>query len=229
VPERSIRLAVHYCQGSFPVWKLGPLVDDNLGAALTDRLADELGPGYHVTFAGNQTPVQFFAIVDIEDGRLPERPAGLLRRTHTRPVATDQALHKDLQWHPTDYLRLDALGHHDRDLVEITEEQAQAVIADWRQLYSDPRRLVSVILTSPRPGQPAAFKVDGCRYPSTAAARAAVEEATSLLQHRRLAFEVATDPTDPTDPLPAVPSWETVRKLFGWQQPADQGQGTGRR
>jgi hypothetical protein len=186
VPERRVRLVVHYSQGSFPVWKLGPLVDDNLdpaslpipadlaaeltawgqahpaaagsdveaflerGAALTGRLANDLGPGYHVTFAGDQAPVQYFRILDDRS----ERPTGLLRRT-----------------------------------------------------------------------LPAAFKIDTGRYPNPATARAAIEEATSLLTRRQLAFEVATYAADP---FPAVPSWEAVREQLGWHQPAEDQESRGR-
>jgi hypothetical protein len=258
VPERTVRLAVHCHQGSFPVWKLGPLVDDNLdpaslpisadlaaeltawgraspaavtdaeaflerGAALTSRLANELGPAYHVTFAGDQIPVQYLAVVD--DRHPPERPTGLLRRTHTRPVATDEALHKDLQWHPTDHLRLYALGHYDHDLAEIPQAQAQAVIAGWRQLYSDPHRLLSVYsLSPPIPGQPPGFKVDGSRYRDTAAARAALEEASMQLRRRGVAFEVAIYPADPTDDRPVLPNWEEFGAQLGWRANAEEDQ-----
>ncbi|MQA84485.1 MAG: hypothetical protein GEV03_07645 [Streptosporangiales bacterium] len=60
----------------------------------------------------------------ITDTHPPENPAGLMRRIHTEPVPTDEALRRDLQWHPTEFLRRYWLGHTDGDFVEISEEQA---------------------------------------------------------------------------------------------------------
>jgi hypothetical protein len=69
----------------------------------------------------------------IDEDHPPERPTGLVRRIHTEPVPTDQAFHRDLEWHPTEYLRRYYLGKEYDDHVEITEEQANAVIARWRE------------------------------------------------------------------------------------------------
>jgi hypothetical protein len=76
-------------------------------------------------------PVSFFAVV-LEPGNPRDRPAGLVRRIHTAPVPTDEAMHRDLQWHPSECLRRYWLGHNELDHVEISEEAA-AVIAHWRE------------------------------------------------------------------------------------------------
>jgi hypothetical protein len=75
--------------------------------------------------------VTYYALIDDKHPR--ERPMGLVRRVHTRPVPTDEALHRDLRWRPTEYLARYALGHNDTDHVEITEEEANATIARWRE------------------------------------------------------------------------------------------------
>jgi hypothetical protein len=74
-----------------------------------------------------QRCVTYYALID--NDHPPERPTGLVRRIHTEPVPTDQAFHRDLEWHPTEYLRRYYLGKEYDDHVEITEEQANAVIA----------------------------------------------------------------------------------------------------
>jgi hypothetical protein len=75
--------------------------------------------------------ITYYALTD--NDHPAERPTGLVRRIHTEPGPTDQAFHRDLRWHPTEYLRLYALGHDGTDHVEITEEEADAVIARWRK------------------------------------------------------------------------------------------------
>jgi hypothetical protein len=64
-------------------------------------------------------------------------PAGLVRRIHTEPMPTDQALQRDLQWHPTEALYLHWLGHNDNDYEEITEEEADGIIDRWRRQFRD--------------------------------------------------------------------------------------------
>ena len=62
-------------------------------------------------------------------------PAGLLRRIHTEPIPTDEALQRDLKWHPTEALYRYWLGHTDNDYVEITEEEANDIIDRWREKF----------------------------------------------------------------------------------------------
>jgi len=82
-----------------------------------------------------ETPaVQYFAL--LRDGGTPENASGLVRRTHTTPIPTDEAIGRDLLWHPTDYLRLYRLGHNDQDHVEITPRLAAELIERWRSQAS---------------------------------------------------------------------------------------------
>ena len=62
-------------------------------------------------------------------------PAGLVRRVHTEPTPTDQALQRDLEWHPTEALYRSWLGHNDSDYEEITEEEANGIINRWRRQF----------------------------------------------------------------------------------------------
>ncbi|MDG5768830.1 hypothetical protein QA798_02535, partial [Mycolicibacterium fortuitum] len=43
-------------------------------------------------------------------GGTREDPAGVIRRIHTSPLPTDETFGRDLQWHPTEYLRKYFLG-----------------------------------------------------------------------------------------------------------------------
>jgi hypothetical protein len=74
--------------------------------------------------------VTYYALIDEKHPR--ERPIGLVRRIHTQPP-TDERLQRDLAWHPSEYLRLYYLGHDPHEHVEITEEEAEAAIAWWRE------------------------------------------------------------------------------------------------
>jgi hypothetical protein len=75
--------------------------------------------------------ITYYALINDKHPR--ERPMGLVRRIHTEPVPTDEALHRDLQWHPSEYLRRYYIGDAKHDHVEITEEEANAAIAWWRE------------------------------------------------------------------------------------------------
>lgn len=78
-----------------------------------------------------ETPaVQYFAL--IPDDGTAEEAFGLVRRIHTQPIPTDEQLHNDLEWHPTEYLRLYRLGHNDQDHVEVSAEFADQLIEGWR-------------------------------------------------------------------------------------------------
>ena len=81
--------------------------------------------------------VQYFAL--IRDGGSPDDATGLVRRVHTRPVPTDEAIGNDLEWHPTDYLdRYYILGSTDRDHVEITADRAARLLERWRAQAAAP-------------------------------------------------------------------------------------------
>lgn len=75
--------------------------------------------------------VRYYAL--IRDGGTAEQATGLVRRVHTGPSPTDEAIGNDLQWHPTDYLtRYYVLGSMDREHVEISAADAERLIARWR-------------------------------------------------------------------------------------------------
>lgn len=78
----------------------------------------------------DEPTVQYFAL--IRDGGTAEDATGLVRRTHTRPLPTDEAIGNDLDWHPTEYLRLYRLGHNDRENVEVSAEFAAQLLERWR-------------------------------------------------------------------------------------------------
>lgn len=82
-----------------------------------------------------ETPaVQYFAL--LRDGGTAENASGLVRRTHTIPVTTDEVIGRDLLWHPTEYLRLYQLGHNDQDHVEVSAEFAAQLIEGWRAKWA---------------------------------------------------------------------------------------------
>lgn len=79
-----------------------------------------------------ETPeVQYFAL--LRDGGTAENASGLVRRTYTTPVPTDEAIGRDGLWHPTEYLRLYRLGHNDQAHVEVSAEFAAQLIERWRR------------------------------------------------------------------------------------------------
>jgi hypothetical protein len=75
--------------------------------------------------------ITYYALID--ETHPLENPTGIMRRIHTSPVATDEVFARDLQWRSTEFLRLHWLGHNEEDYVEIIEEQAEAVVFEWRQ------------------------------------------------------------------------------------------------
>ncbi len=79
----------------------------------------------------NEPAVQYFAL--IRDGGTAEEAVGLVRRIHTQPVPTDEAIGNDIEWHPTDYLdRYYILGSMDGNHVEVTAEFAAQLIERWQ-------------------------------------------------------------------------------------------------
>ena len=80
----------------------------------------------------SETPrVTYYAL--IRDDGTADDATGLVRRTHTTPWPTDEAIGNDLYWHPTEYLnRYYLLGSTDRDHVEVSAEFAEGLLARWR-------------------------------------------------------------------------------------------------
>ncbi|MFI6866230.1 hypothetical protein [Nocardia sp. NPDC050406] len=83
----------------------------------------------------NEPAVRYFVLIDDErgypDGTRARRITGLVRRTDTRPLPTDEALGRDFQWGPTEYLRRYDPGV-DEPHEEISAEAAERIIESWR-------------------------------------------------------------------------------------------------
>jgi hypothetical protein len=77
--------------------------------------------------------VTYYAL--LAGDRTRENPSGIVRRTHT-DAPVDESFRRDLTWQPTEYLRRYFLGHNDTDHVEISEDEADAVIARWRAKWA---------------------------------------------------------------------------------------------
>jgi hypothetical protein len=78
----------------------------------------------------DEPSVQYYALIK-DDGTV-EQATGLVRRVHTRPLPTDEAIGNDLDWHPTDYLeRYYLRGSMDREHVEITADRAAQLLDRW--------------------------------------------------------------------------------------------------
>ncbi|MEU4417691.1 hypothetical protein [Nocardia salmonicida] len=83
----------------------------------------------------NEPAVRYFALFEDEwcnrEGWRARRITGLVRRTATRPVPTDEAFGRDFTWGPTEYLRRYNHGS-DESHVEISAESAERFIKSWR-------------------------------------------------------------------------------------------------
>ncbi|SUA31400.1 Uncharacterised protein [Mycolicibacterium fortuitum] len=119
------------------------IVDDTPNPTLTLRVHPAARP-QNVAFVDHtqlgliEPEITYYA--RLAAGRTPEEPSGLVRRIHTSPNAVDEIFQRDMQWHPTEYLRRYSLGHNDTDHEEITAEQAQAVIDRWRTKWREEER-----------------------------------------------------------------------------------------
>lgn len=81
---------------------------------------------------GNEaSPVSYYALID--DGATADDAFGLVRRIHAEPIAVDEVIGNDLEWHPTEYLRrYYILGTTDIDHVEVSAQFADELLARWR-------------------------------------------------------------------------------------------------
>jgi hypothetical protein len=93
--------------------------------------ADTAWRAGRLTAVENQdtTDVTYYAL--LAAGRTRDNPAGMVRRTHTTPP-TDEVFSRDLTWQPTAYLACCQLGYYDSEHVEITEQEANAILDGWR-------------------------------------------------------------------------------------------------
>jgi hypothetical protein len=72
----------------------------------------------------------------------PRDPKGLLRRRRVNGLLFDERFVKSLAWEPTDFFRLQRLGHNDDDYVEITALEAETFVEKVRayvQAHGDER------------------------------------------------------------------------------------------
>jgi hypothetical protein len=70
-------------------------------------------------------------------GTDPSEPAGLVRRTFTPEGRLDEALRRDLTWRRDTAIIESEYGNLSGELVEISEEEAEALIERFRQKWAD--------------------------------------------------------------------------------------------
>ena len=75
--------------------------------------------------------ITYFAIVD--PGTDIERPLGLLRRLEHDDGPSDEALTKDLSWSFTPLIVEWEHGSYERELVEVSHEQAGRIVRYFRE------------------------------------------------------------------------------------------------
>lgn len=73
----------------------------------------------------------YYAIVDDYSSRA--EPVGVLRRIKHDGGQHDEAFGRDLQWSHTSMLYSYERGNRDNDLVEITEDEAEEIVARIRR------------------------------------------------------------------------------------------------
>lgn len=78
--------------------------------------------------------VQYFAIVDTGDSI--DDPSGIVRRVHVSEGKLDESLQADLRWHRSSAIR-EWDRAEGRPLVEVTPEQAERIIARFKELWRD--------------------------------------------------------------------------------------------
>lgn len=57
----------------------------------------------HAQLGLTETEITYYA--KLSGDRTRDNPSGIVRRIHDSPWSTDEAFGRDLQWHPTEYLR----------------------------------------------------------------------------------------------------------------------------
>jgi hypothetical protein len=79
--------------------------------------------------------VDSYAVVGV--GRTIANPSGLVRRRYTPAGRVDEALSRDLSWRATSAITQWEYGNLPGELVEISEEEAEALIERFRQKWAD--------------------------------------------------------------------------------------------
>ena len=79
--------------------------------------------------------ITYYAITDRFHSR--ERPGGVIRRLHHDAGDEDQAFTRNLRWESTDTLRSYERGNLDNELYEITEAEADEIVAWIRRIVAE--------------------------------------------------------------------------------------------
>jgi hypothetical protein len=79
----------------------------------------------------------YYAITDQFSSR--ERPGGVIRRLHHDVGNEDQAFTRNLRWESTGTLLSFERGNLDNDLYEITEKEANEIVARIQRIVADRR------------------------------------------------------------------------------------------
>jgi hypothetical protein len=80
--------------------------------------------------------VRYYAIIG--RGRSPDNPSGLARRCITDEQHIDESLRRDMSWGDTTAIaEWDRGEENTRDLVEISEQEAEALIERFRQKWAE--------------------------------------------------------------------------------------------
>jgi hypothetical protein len=81
-----------------------------------------------------QRTITYYAVIDDESTR--DRPAGIVRRLEDSDGFVDEGLHRDLGWHRTSAIVEWERAESTDDLVEITEDEANRIIEQFRARWS---------------------------------------------------------------------------------------------
>jgi hypothetical protein len=79
--------------------------------------------------------VDYYALVGA--GRTITSPSGLVRRRYTSAGRIDEALGRDLSWRATSAITQWEYGNLSGELVEISEEEAEALIERFREKWGE--------------------------------------------------------------------------------------------
>jgi hypothetical protein len=79
--------------------------------------------------------ITYYAVIDDESTR--DRPAGIVRRLEDSGDGfVDEGLHRDLGWHRTSVIVEWERAESTDDLVEVTEDEANRIIEQFRARWS---------------------------------------------------------------------------------------------